>query len=1178
VLIIKTFVLMLYLALPPAPPPIIVTIPTQNASDESPTEKIPSVTKPTKPSIQDNGIASRATAQPSICTLPQTQLQPADRVNNLLREMLVKPEGKPVNCIPQKQKFGMLSLQEKLRKQKPARGFSPVSTVSTSDSNSLPKNRNLALDNQTTKKINSTNTNFEEILENQTPTNTLAFEKSTEKNAVNKILITLQELINLSLPVSLKNTIDNVIQADTQKSQTLVQALSEQTSTPQASTSETQASTVGSLTTTDKNNSINTASAQQSERQKLAYALNRINQKNAIGQILVAVQELINISLSGSLKNTTDNSQQIVSSTTQPTSTSQASTLEENTSHSTTEKDTVKRPIELARNPDEPFLVGVVVNGREIGTLDVIQDGTTLLIPLEKFAEITGFTVENADSDVQLKTPLGVIKLETASLKQINSVSYITNNALQKELKIGLELNTADLTLLVDLPWRGGSRQYRSSSEQLEPNFLAPNNGISSFRQELNLYRSNGDTDLNSSTILNGRILGFAYHLRLDNNFEDEPDINEYFLYKRSGRFRYQLGRQQVGLHPLINALDLTGLQFGYSNLPAEMFGTSYGANEILPRRSRPIQTFRGQVPPASFVQLRVGGVVIAQQQVGFNGQYEFLDINLPPSQSNEVEVIIFDRNNLRVPREIRSVRMNASDLLLPAGGNVQLAGVGVSGNLAQKSLFGESNFLDEGKLVGFYQLRQGLSNNLTFEGSVQAVPNAIQSQAGLIWRLANPVILSASVGNSYSKIGYSADLDIQLNRLQINANSQSLPEGYTTGKKNTERSNHSLEVNYRLNNRFNLGFIARSRQDEVDSTDYILPTFYARPLSNLSLSGRPDIDGRYLFNAFYQANNSTRLTFNTYGDAYISDLTYKFSRNYQLSFGNEFGGGLAPRYSVSIGNDPSSLRQLSWNAGLAYSNGDVGPLVGASMQVIPGLFARVDYQGIPSRGYSEGGLSDGRLLVSLVSDLSFAGGRIAPSNYSGVGKERGAIAGRLTVEGENKGFNLSGSLVRVYDKNNKNVGSTTTDSKGHFFVGNLPEGIYVVELEPEELPVELSLMQSSLVAQVANSVVTNLSFPIRPEFGVAGRITDISGQPVGKVRLELLNGAGARVITGVTDEFGLYRLDGVPVGLYTLRVSTQDSLNPNDSLPKREIQIRNQFVYDQNLQLPVSAAAKKKS
>ncbi|MGB3651317.1 MAG: hypothetical protein WBA41_08915, partial [Rivularia sp. (in: cyanobacteria)] len=65
--------------------------------------------------------------------------------------------------------------------------------------------------------------------------------------------------------------------------------------------------------------------------------------------------------------------------------------------------------------------------------------------------------------------------------------------------------------------------------------------------------------------------------------------------------------------------------------------------------------------------------------------------------------------------------------------------------------------------------------------------------------------------------------------------------------------------------------------------------------------------------------------------------------------------------------------------------------------------------------------------------------------------------------------------------------------------------------------------------------------------------------------------------LSGTTDQFGLYRLDGVPVGKYTLQVSPQDALNSNDTLPKRRVEINNKFVYNQNLQLPVSAAAKKK-
>jgi hypothetical protein len=208
---------------------------------------------------------------------------------------------------------------------------------------------------------------------------------------------------------------------------------------------------------------------------------------------------------------------------------------------------------------------------------------------------------------------------------------------------------------------------------------------------------------------------------------------------------------------------------------------------------------------------------------------------------------------------------------------------------------------------------------------------------------------------------------------------------------------------------------------------------------------------------------------------------------------------------------------------------------------------------------------------------MSVAGGRFTPARYSGISKERGAISGKLAVQGESEGFDLSNSIVRIYDTRNKNVGTSRTDSNGNFFVGNLREGVYVVQLEPEELPIELAVSRTSLVAEVAPSGVTRVDFPVRTEYGVAGKVTDVSGQPLKEVRIELVTSTGARVLSSTTDQFGLYRLDGVPVGKYTLRVSPQDELNSNNTLPKRQVVISNKFVYNQNLQLPVSAAAKEK-
>ncbi|BAZ38349.1 cation diffusion facilitator family transporter [Calothrix sp. NIES-4101] len=1174
---------MLYLALPPAPPPIVATIAPEQAAGKPPSVQVPVVNKPTKNSISDSGNASTATTHSLECQLSefksQSQSQKPNLANNLLAKMLaastsVKTQATP--CNSQKQK-----LQN--QQQKSVSNI-PVASQETA---SLPED-----------------TDSQQIASN------LASNKSAEKNTIGTILAAVQQLIQVSLYASINNTITDTLQVENSPSTS--NTIASQAQTDITSNNLSVANNENSQLNTTKNNQIKQNIEKNTDIQTVAS-----NPPFDATKILVLVQELISISISASLNNkiidTTsannnpqeaqkiasnpkqDLSPTITKTNSQPNSPTVDNSkvaaagniidrLKPNSDNQITPGDSTanskpENSLQLAKSPDEPFLVELSVNGREIGTLDVILENKILLVPLDAFARLTGLTVEVANGKTQVKTPLGTVQIAPESLKKINGVSYISSAEMRDKLNITIDLNIADLTLLADLPWRSQNSQYRPNQPDLKPDVFAPQNGLSNLRQELNWTSGGGDSSLRSSTRLGGRLLGGSVGLRFDNNFVNSPDVSEYYFYKRNGNFRYQIGRQQLGLHPLLNGVDLTGLQFGYSNLPPESFGTSFNATELLPRRSRPIQTFRGEAPPASFVQLRIGGVIIAQQQVGFNGIYEFVDVNLPVGQTNEIELLIFDRTNLRVPSEIRTVRINASDLLLPSGGNIQLAGLGISGNLVQDQLFGEFNSDYNGKLMGFYQFRQGLSNNLTFEGSLQAIPDTLQSQAGLVWRLANPVVLSASVGNSYDQIGYTADLDIQLDKLDINANSQSLPRGYRTGKRESfERFNHSLELKYRFSNKFNLGFIARNRQDDTSTASYILPTFTLRPFSTVSLNGRPDIDGRYLFNAFYQPNWATRLSFNTYGDAYLSDLSYKFKNDYQVSAGTEFGAGSAPRYTLGFGYFPNSLRQLSWNLGLALRDGEVAPLAGASMQVLPGLLARVEYQGIPSRATSGnfGGFGSDRLSLTLVSDLSFARGQIAPASYTGITKERGAIAGRIKVEGAKGDFDLSGSNVRIINKKGEVFGSARTDLKGNFFVGGLPEGNYIVELEPDELPIELSVPKTSMVAQVANSAVTRLDFPVRAEFGVAGRVTDVAGQPMAQVKVELINSSGARILSGITDRFGLYRLDGVPVGQYMLRVSNQDTLNRNDSLPKRKIEIRNEFVYNQNLQLPVSAAAKK--
>ncbi|WP_265274858.1 carboxypeptidase regulatory-like domain-containing protein [Nostoc sp. KVJ3] len=836
-------------------------------------------------------------------------------------------------------------------------------------------------------------------------------------------------------------------------------------------------------------------------------------------------------------------------------------------------------PNNLAENKiltAQTLLLGVVINNQEVGTLDIVQRGNTLLIPLLDFAKIAGFTVDISDGNAKLKTPAGEVTVTSSELEKTNGVIYISDAVLRSKLSTNVELKTSDLALIVDLPWRRNNGEYSTKAADLRPEVLPPSSGLSSLRQELNFTNTFGNSGWHSSTLFGGRLAGGGWRIRLENDFINQPEIAEYFFFKRSNQFLYQIGRQQIGLHPLLSPLDLTGFQVGYSNLPPDRFNGQYGATELLSRQSQPIQSFNGRVPPASFVQLRVAGVVVAQQQVGLSGEYEFVDVNLPTGQTNDIELLVYNRNNLNIPIQIRSLRLRASDLLLPSGGTTQLAGFGLTGNYIQRTLFDDFVNADSGKLAGFYQARQGISSNLTLEGSLQVQSDRTQSQAGFIWRLINPAVIAASVGTSNGQVAYKADLDFQLDRLQIVGNSESYPAGYLYSSQSRNQFNHSVQAKYTFSNSFNLGVIARKQQYQSTSTTYILPTFSFSPFYNLSLRGEPDFNGRYLFNAFYRPTQNTSLALSAVNDIYTTDLSYNLSREYSLSFGTESGGDLPTRYTAILNRNASNFSDLSWRIGLGYRDGDIGPVIGASMRVLPGLFARVEYQGIPSRIKNIfGGIGDDRLFISLVSDLSFADGRMTPADYTSIGKDKGVIAGRIVIEGAKKGFDLSESTIQVINKQGQAVAGTVTDSKGNFFVGNLPEGVYVVQFDPQGLPVELTVKKSTIVAKVETSAVTKLDFPVRVEYGLAGRITDAAGKPIPEIEVEVINAEGKRISASASDEFGLYRLDEVPPGKYILRIAPQDGITNNSNLPTREIAIDKDFLYDQNLQLPFAIRTK---
>ena len=76
-----------------------------------------------------------------------------------------------------------------------------------------------------------------------------------------------------------------------------------------------------------------------------------------------------------------------------------------------------------------------------------------------------------------------------------------------------------------------------------------------------------------------------------------------------------------------------------------------------------------------------------------------------------------------------------------------------------------------------------------------------------------------------------------------------------------------------------------------------------------------------------------------------------------------------------------------------------------------------------------------------------------------------------------------SGGTINVYDNRGRSVGTAKIDAQGNFFVGNLREGVYVIALDPDKLPIEVAVQKTSIVAEVAISKEfvydQNLQLPI---------------------------------------------------------------------------------------------------
>ncbi len=224
---------------------------------------------------------------------------------------------------------------------------------------------------------------------------------------------------------------------------------------------------------------------------------------------------------------------------------------------------------------------------------------------------------------------------------------------------------------------------------------------------------------------------------------------------------------------------------------------------------------------------------------------------------------------------------------------------------------------------------------------------------------------------------------------------------------------------------------------------------------------------------------------------------------------------------------------------------------------IFPGVRAEIQYQDYPFAGEEEE--QPYRLTFRLVSDFTFARKRPIPTYNSAGHRTRGAIAGQIEVQNAPAAprYDLQGVDILLDGRR-----GTTTDTAGHFFKSNIKPGAHLVELDTSNLPFELVPERTTFVVSVISGTTTGIEFVVKPEYGIAGRVTDRDGHKLEGRSLQLLDEEGNVTASARTDQFGLHRMDGIPAGTYTLRLVSESTPHP----PERQVIVTDDFLFDQDI------------
>ncbi|ASQ90398.1 hypothetical protein CHL67_05195 [Prosthecochloris sp. GSB1] len=811
----------------------------------------------------------------------------------------------------------------------------------------------------------------------------------------------------------------------------------------------------------------------------------------------------------------------------------------------------------------ETILVEVFVNKKSIGTHICYILGEEYWVPFSLFeqeARIEGLGKPEGDGALAFETTLGKLTWNPSKLRKIEQTECISFSDLEKSFYVRGRFVQSIFGIALDVPWVPGKATGKKREiPEIVPDIEAPSSSISFLRLEPDItYDFGGEHTKNLLIETGGRLLGGVWDITWTGDPEERYPARNYHWTTYNNHSALRIGTGSSDLFSLVGNVDFTGIQYGWNNhsILNQLDFERYSDSDVFLSFDRSQnRTIEGNAPPASIAELRLDGVVVARQRINLNGRYVFRNVRMT-SDLRKTQVFIYERSLQEKPLAVIDHTMSITNRALPAHEILVRAGGGVDYNPLDNDGDQPTSW------TGFGHVLYGVSNRVTLESGIQYNPETREEDlvTGAVLSVGGNWALALYGARSNQRYGSDIRLEGNGEYWNLSYLARFNQEGFARDNLEDLRS-HNVRFSTDIFHPFDLLLYGKYLREGNEAPDeYLLPGLYWYVFPQLMLSALPNDDERYRYEANIRFASQSDLTVTYENEVASADL------------GVDFGRSLSSRalYSraFATGSDVASL-YFDWypganrydlvRAGVSQSGDQRGFSIAWNKFFNTGLQLSLQYsynmnnalQLDTEDNFSNLAPPDAReyFTLALTWDIGRSGSRFYPINRTAISHTRGGLAGSLKIMNET---NLGSSDIDNVSilLNNRKLGQRQVD--GSFFVGNLKPGVYAVDVDTENLPLELNVKKKTTYAEVLNGSITQVDIPVYAEYSVAGRITASDGKGVENLPVEVMNEKGETLSSTLTNVFGYYRTESLQPGEYRISVSGEE----------RAVSVKNDYLY----------------